>query len=1059
MKSSLQKMFEKLELLYENTYNLLKAFQQASVSSSQVIEVPQRDEKGNITYVKVNSFQQLQNELTRIDNNFKQITNADNISYVLNGDGSISQMMKTSFMNAEYLENFTVNPSALIDRTSVIENLVFPNVKIPVTIDSVVRSDIHAFVYQVTYGWDSIPDDITLVGLKYLISEGDVIAESHEHVLKLEKEQIKYFGKFTVTAVETQDSNTFIVNLNGIKYQSINSISNSIDLKIGDILVTKAGSGKFQITDINQFENKLTLLRIGGIDSPQVGIDNLFFNEILPSDKHVVGIPVRPAQKLIVFLSTENIKNISYPSIGLKFDTSIYEVNYNDETYTLDEFFSNYVTNFGEYLNALITETSIPANLGITPKTPSLAASNFKVIQINKHLTSAKNTEELNRLNEEKQKIKNDIEAKNTTIANLQNELNTLKYKTAEEKNNKIERVKSLQGQVATLNSNLLVVSRNLDDNAVTFGLKDFKPKYRIIGFWDIQEPIISPVTKPQQIIKYDVQYRYLSTATDVVDSTSVKMLSNGKEINVVFSSWVDLPTKTLDKIENNAGEKVWQSVTNDNVNDININQCLISIKSGESVEIRVRAVSEAGYPIAPLKSEWSDIIRIDFPDELADESVTSVVQRNETDLQSAQFNQILQSTGILDHVNSRIKESEKTYWHNALEIASGFYSEELKNISLFEYLTRLRNDIDSLMNLNAQETVSVELVDFANNAYTIKNGITMELFAGNYADNLNLLDDKTFGTIVKKQAYIKLKNKSTTTPMELKTLVPGDVFNATNAKLYYNVPVKTVENFVQKQRQVIYFRNIDITMQEQNAFLLVKPKTEYPNMSVDVPSQFLDSGASEVKKDILYCKNISGGATIHTGKLTDNHPTDQFNVFTKEHPLYDPDNITPMIDEFKRLQEYTKILSESQCQMAASINDEVGRCGFSDNDVYAVGKYSCGAFLYPIIANLSAIQVVGNSSVSTLIIPPETEILIPVVFEYRMLDRKGYVNGEMERSISDSLQYSKKIGIDMLINNNTFRFDINVSAKLKSKIAPIDSQNVSSIITAYRDENKETIM
>lgn len=1054
MNSSLQVLFEKLELLYENTFNLLNGIQQASNSNSGVIEIPIKDKNGNVTYVTINSFQNLQNELTRIDNNFKSLLNENNISYVLNGDGSISQVTKTSFMNAEYLQNFSVDNNAIIDHTSIVENLVFPTVKIPITIDSSIRTPIFARCYEITSGWENIPDSVNMINLEYLINSGDVIASMHEHNLELEKEQVKLFGKFTTTGVSTLDNENFSVTLNTIKYSSLNSNGNNLELKVGDFLAASSGAAKYEIVSINKYSLTVELKRVAGIDIPKVGIDNLFFNEVLTNNENIVGIPIKPNQKIVVFLSAVNLKNIGYPSLGIKLDSSTYTVLYNNETYTLDDYFSKYVTNFGEFIESIVSESSIPLSLGIVPDEPVLESVNFKVVQINKHLVNDKSTSEINQLNENKQKIKNDIETKQSEIDNLQNELNTIKYNTIEEKQYRIDKIKTLQSQIATLNQNLLTVSRDLDNNAINYGLKDYAPKYRVIGFWDTQGSVYSPVTKPQQIIKYDVQYRYLSKSSDIVDNTSVKMVSNGKEINVVFSSWIDLPTRTLDKVENNAGDLVWESTVNDSVNDLSINQCLIPIKPGESIEIRVRAVSEAGYPLAPLKSEWSDILRIDFPEDLTNSSVSSVIAKNEDDLLSSEFNQILQTNGILEHVNSKIQESEKTFFHSSLDIASGFYTSELKNISLFEYLTRLRKDIDTALGITTNQNLVVELVDFDGNVYTMRNGTTMELFAGNYSDNLNLLDEKNYGSIIRKQGFIKLRNK-TTTPIELKSLVPGDSIDSVNAKYYYNTPCRMADDYVQKSRQVIYFRNVDLTLQNtQESFQLVKQA--YPDTSVSVNSSYLDPSAQENEKDIIY---VDTDGKVKAGKLVESYPTNIFNIFTKENPLYNPDEPDDVLEEFERLKKYTSILKEKQWQTEAKSSDTLARCGFENNDVYSIGENTCGAFLYPLISNISTVQVVGNTTTSTLIIPGESEIIIPFNFEYRMMDRKGHVNGEFGRSITDDLLYSKKMGVDILINNEIFRFDINVSAKLKSKIAPVESKNVSSIISAYKDENKEVII
>ena len=67
--------------------------------------------------------------------------------------------------------------------------------------------------------------------------------------LSVEKEKVKYFGKFTVTDVQTTGNQVNLI-LSDTKYSGTNFLGNSIDLKIGDILVNKNGMSKFQINEI-----------------------------------------------------------------------------------------------------------------------------------------------------------------------------------------------------------------------------------------------------------------------------------------------------------------------------------------------------------------------------------------------------------------------------------------------------------------------------------------------------------------------------------------------------------------------------------------------------------------------------------------------------------------------------------------------------------------------------------------------------------------------------------------------------------------------------------------
>lgn len=1074
MKSSTEEIVQEMSLLYRNIYSLLSGFQLATKSNLDSITIKLEKEDGTFEEVSVNSFQKLQNELSRLDNNFKALTNIDNLAYILDATGQISQIHKTSFMNAEYLSNFKIDENCVVDKTSIINNLIFPNVKIPVSIDSKLKSGILARMFDVTSGFEEIKEDSTILDIKYLIQNGTVIAEESQLKLELQKEEIKYHGLFGIISIDSIKSNIYSITLTDTKYSSINSIGKNIDLKVGDFLVSKSGASKFKITYIDLFSKSARLQRVSGSEILSVGLDNLLYNEIIDSDNNIVGIPIQPKKDLAIFLSIENDNAIGFPSKVIKISTSNYKVNYNNQTYTLDEFFSTYVTNISEYLIALVKESNIPLSLGIQPKVPKLDPINFKVIQINKHLNNTKSDAEIKTLTESKQKIKNDIEYKQNEINSIQQEIDTMKYRSTKEKEYRLERIISLRNDVSILNQNLLTVSRDIDNNAVQYGLKTLKPKYRCIGFWEIQEAIYSPLTKEQHIIKYEIQYRYLSKNVDTIDTTSVKMINNGKEINIAFSSWNDLQTKTLNKISDVSGKLIWETPVLDSIDSININQCMISINEGESLEIRVRAVSEAGYPLAPLKSDWSEILRVEFPMDMTESNVTTLVASNEDDLLKAELQLILQNAGLIQHISGTIKESEKTFFHSTKDIASGFYTAEQKNIPLNVYLQTLTAELDKMKNSSVADNLFIELIDFNSEKYIIKNNTTMEINAGNYGDNINLFDQTAFGSIIRKQAYIKIRNKNII-PIELKTMVPGNAFDATVAGTYFNVPVKYGDTGLsQSSKQIIYFRNLDITGQNEDIFKIVVPAKAHTKTVVD--SKDINSGATEESKNIVQMNSSNQFSKI---KLVDKKPTIlDFAVMTTENPKYiaytqasgDSAKVATLVKEFMRLRNMTNSLKAESFQTEYNFystskkdsNTLYGTkdfyFGFDDDDKFAVGTNTCGAFLYPVISNPNKICVVGNTSVSTLVVPADSEIIIPIVYEYRMTDRLGYYDGNTENTINDDIKYSKKLGIDILINNEVFKFDISCYSKLKSKVQSVSSVNVSTIAGAFNNEDKEQL-
>lgn len=1050
MQSSAEELFDKMEVLYENIFNLLSGFQKATDSSQNII-VPIKKIDGSIEQVTINSFQKLQQELLRIDANYKSLINADNLSYTLEADGTISQQTKTSFINAEYLENFTLSSDCIVDSTSYVDDLLFPNVKIPITINSTLKSDIFCKTFEILEGWSEIKENPTILDIEYLYQSGLIKYKEINRSLKLEKNHINYFGKFTIENLSSVD-NVYTLSLNTIQYTGINTIGNSIDLKPNDILVSNTGASKYIINELDKFTKIIKVTRIGGSENLTVGIDKLYFNENIVDSKNIVAIPVKPVQNVIIFLSTENFANISFPSIGIKIDTTNYKVIYQNKTYTLDEFFSNYVTNFSEYLISLMNETSIPVNLGMIPEKPVLNPANFKVLQINKHLNDSKSIVEINNLNKQKQLIQNDIDFKQSNINSIQAEIDTQKYKSLDEKTAKLNKIITLRSEINTSKTNLLNITKDIDTNAIKYGLKNTIPKYKVIGFWDIQTPIYSPLTQPQNIIKYEVNYRYLSKNLDTTENTSYKMITNkGTSVSVAFSNWNDFPTKVLNKIKNIEGKLIWETQILDSVEEININQLAISINEGESIEIKIRAISEAGYPISPIKSEWSEILRVDFPTDLNLGNITATINQNNVDLNKAEFDNILQNYGLLSHVSGQIKESEKTFFHSAKDITSGQFTPEQKNIPLDIMISNLVKEINTLKNTEINNNLTVSLIDFNNESYVINNNTTLELFAGNYNEEVNILDSEKFGSIIRKKGYIKIKN-SNIIPVEVKTLIPGVTFNEYTAGNYYNVPVKFENSLSQSSKQIIYFRNIDITKQNTEFFQLLKDVNTLPNTY-----PLTGFNIDDINSDIIFMQD----GILKKAKLS-SHLNIDFNAFTIEHPIYkanpNSSNINNlMLPEFDRAKLYNPVIKEKQYQIKN--NSIAALVGFSDYDFFAIGKNTCGAFLYPILTNSSVIKVNGDNTTSTLIIPKESEILIPFVFEYRMTDRFGNIGFNDNTVDTSTLLYSKKIGIEMFLNNQLFNFDINVSAKYEAKIKTADSVNISSITAKFNNEQQNGLI
>lgn len=1011
-KTSANVLIENMEILYENIYNLLKAFQEAASNTLVNPVVVLKNIDGTTREVTVTSFRQLQQEMNRLSNNFNALTNSNNLSYILNPDGTVSQYLKTTFINAQYLDlgNIEIGDTCKADFASNIPDFMYPLVKIPVTISSeLVHTDIYCRSFQVHDGYDMIPEQCSWLELQQLMSNGTVVADDEiDRVLSPYREQVRYFGKFNIEQVETtQNSNIWNVTLNDVHYTGLNVNGNNIELKVNDELVTTSGNTRFLITDISIFNNYVVLRRIAGDEAPTVGINKLLFNQVIDAENFVVGIPVKPHQDLVVFLSTQSKSAISYPSVGIKISTTDYKVDYNGQTYTIDEFFSNYVTNLGEYLMGIVDESSVPYSLGIKPAKPELLGSNFKVVQINKHLLNAKSVANINELNAEKAKIQNNIDSKNKKIAEIKANIQSNHYSTVAEKQNKQESIENIQAEIETLNANLLTITRRIENESIQNNTTSVKAKYKIVGFWHLQDDLYSPSTGMQHIVKYEVQYRYLSQNSDNIENTTLDMVDNGTPVSVTFSAWNVADTAVLNKTKAVDGSIIWENPQINSTDDLNINQCMITINENESVEIRVRAISEAGYPIAPLKSEWSDIIRVNFPDEFKQNNINTIVESNQLDLRKAEMNQILKEYGVIEHVQDEILENDAKYFHKAASIASGFYTQEMKNIPLDTFLKNLRSDIDALQNSHANP-LTVSVIDPDNNEFEMSNDQTLNVFVGNFSEQYDAKDYNNFGKIITKKLYIKLKNNNQV-PIDIKSLQPNGITELDD--LYKYVPVVTNTGFHQETGQIIYFRKLNLTM--NSYFELYKPY-EVPELTLPL------YGNISQRLNVAFLLND----VITQGYVDINDVS--FATATSMNLAAPEGNIT--YDNLHRIMQYSDFITgEKQLLLNDDLSYRFSRLGFSKSDEYGAGLYTCGSMLYPIFGDLTRFKVRGESSTSVMVLEAGKEILLPIIFEYRMLDTFGRPSGTVNPT---DIEYRKTLGVALNIGNKPFNFDLSVYVK-----------------------------
>jgi hypothetical protein len=113
-------------------------------------------------------------------------------------------------------------------------------------------------------------------------------------------------------------------------------------------------------------------------------------------------------------------------------------------------------------------------------------------------------------------------------------------------------------------------------------------------------------------------------------------------------------------KIRNTeTGLSEWKAENIADGTETNINQIDIAISKGEKVEIKVRSISEAGYPDNPLRSDWSNSIVMEFPSTLATgNEIADLIQKVNDDALTLTIQNTLDSIGVGTHLDDTTPNS-----------------------------------------------------------------------------------------------------------------------------------------------------------------------------------------------------------------------------------------------------------------------------------------------------------------------------------------------------------------------------------------------------------------
>lgn len=834
-----------------------------------------------------------------------------------------------------------------------------------------------------------------------------------EQVFDLEPNSLLYDGQFSVLrASEDRINRKLWYVLDTLDYLVVDTTKVN-QLTIGDEVIVNSDktSTRYKIIEISTSESnpRIRVERIEGIEPIPVGLGTLkIYSPVIYTKK--VRVSVGYSERNVLFLKAVNADNnlVSKKwSLGTGYYTNdlILDSQSDANGSTMEQFYTDYVYDYGVILQDLVAKKT-PNKLAGVPTSPTLTADNFKVVQINTHLTDTPDANLIKQKHNYQLNIKSEIEQISQAITDRNKKIKITKFKSESSKKQANLEIEELTRKKDSRSKLISSVTQEIIDLSRKPSTK-VEPKFRARGFWSMPEAVSTRGTKPQEIIQFRVQYRYVSK--DGKESPIESFSVDDQQAKASFSNWNEFKTDARKRtFDPSTGEYLWEIEDVENADTPNINQMDISLQVNEKVEVRVKSISEVGWPESPVESDWSEILTIEFPDDL-----NNVLSDSDFILQEATKEDLkvrveteLSAKGLDEHLADQVTVDAKVYHHDSSKIISGFKDSNGATLDLYEYLKSLQDRITGLEEKIKRAKGELEVIILRNNQeFVINNGseTIFNIECEDYLESYSAPGAPT-GRIYQNNIYvikdfvIRVKNKSIESPLGLLSgrtyLQNSDVYNTSVPQMFW----------INDKDELI---TSDITAQTKtqlnNQFFW---QVNYDSVS--------DATVTKLSENI-------GNSFTDTNSITDILSSNEFNIG------YNETSILNFIGNNKSLLEPTKWIDES-------------------TSVASTTKLLTS--IHPVVQDLENITETNSEKVKVVNGGNDKSIVIPINIYFKMNSLDSTQSGNNYEYIN--LNFQKKTvkhikKVKFFLENEqenrpftfSIKFNINRNSIIVKKIAP----------------------
>ncbi len=813
IQSSFPKVADQVMTFNKNIVDMLTKLNTVATTTDPTVSVQIFDDNGVLRNYTLPTVSSLKAEIERLNNNINSLYSIDTTGSLIQTSPDTFKKVITIDLNREPapISNLGTVQSFKANNNWFFDSMLNPMLSVEIDLSGQIEDNVRKVMirrYIVDFAKD-INGTITTTGQAALNSFNQLFrANSNiaiadfeswhrttpgvveplnpridEQVFDLEPNELLLDGIFSVLRIQEDRLNRKLwYVLDTLDYT--NMITNTTQkLNVGSEVIINRNqtSTRYKVIEVSTADQspKVRFEKVEGMEAIPVGTGMLkIYSPIIYTKS--IRVSVGYNERNVIFakpLNTDNHLLCRTWSPGTGFWTNDLRLSSDsaDNGTIMEQFYTDFVYDYGTVLQDLVAKKT-PNKLAGTPVAPTLNTDNFKVVQINKHLTDTPDSNSIKQKHNQQQTLKSEIEQIQQAILDKNKRAKVTKFKSPAEQKQAMLEVQELtkkkEGKsklAATLTQEIINISKN--------PMSKVEPKFRVRGFWTIPDAVITRGTKPQEIVQFRVQYRYLSKDGKETPIETFKVDNTQKTAS--YSNWNEFKTdarkRTFDK---GTGQYTWQIEDISSADTPNINQIDIPIQANEKVEMRIKSISEVGWPESPVESDWSPVLTVDFPTDL-----NNVLNENDFILKEATKEDLkvrvesqLSAKGLDDHLADTVTVNSKTYHHDADKILSGFKDENGTAMDLHEYLKKLEERIRGLEEKIKRAKGELEVVVLRNNQeFIISNGseTTFTVECEDYLEAYKATGIPT-GRVYSNQVYVvkdfvvKVKNKSADSPLGL---------------------------------------------------------------------------------------------------------------------------------------------------------------------------------------------------------------------------------------------------------------------------------------------------